>query len=156
MVQQALGENSWLNSEGARIIPQGSFTNRTNTRLDADIDLRVQHPTIKIEYAHGVDVATAYQQGGYYGTGFSYDYTSGRMRTEITSQLGAAFGSSAIDDSGNKAIRVKGLEGSRSEVDVVPCFTLHHIMGQTILSRATVRGTAILSKERNKFHSQLS
>ena len=78
MVQQALGKNLWLNSEGARIIPQGSFTNRTNTRLDADIDLRVQHPTIKIEYAHGVDVATAYQQGGYYGTGFSYAYTAAK------------------------------------------------------------------------------
>jgi hypothetical protein len=53
MVQQALSKNGWLNSEGARIVPQGSFTNRTNTRLDADIDLRVQHPTIKIEYAPG-------------------------------------------------------------------------------------------------------
>ncbi len=151
MVQQALGRNFWLNSEGARIIPQGSFTNRTNTRLDADIDLRVQHPAIKIEYAHGVDVATAYQQGGYYGTGFSYAYTSGRMRTEITSQLVAAFGASVVDDTGNKAIRVKGLEGSRSEVDVVPCFTLHHIMGQTILSRTTAQGTAILSKDGTNF-----
>jgi hypothetical protein len=145
MVQLALGKNHWLQSEGARIIPQGSFTNRTNTRLDADIDLRVQHPTIKIEYAHGVDAATAYQQGGYFGTGISYAYTSGRMRADITSQLVAAFGASAVDDSGSKAIRVKGLEGSRSEVDVVPCFTLHHIVGQTILSRTTVQGTAILS-----------
>jgi len=151
MVQQALSKNLWVNSEGARIVPQGSFTNRTNTRLDADIDLRVQHPTIKIEYAHGVDVATAYQQGGYYDTGFSYPYTSGRMRTEITSQLVAAFGASAVDDSGNKAIRVKGLECSRSEVDVVPCFTLHHIMGQTILSRTTVQGTAILSRDGTNF-----
>lgn len=151
MVQEALGRNFWLNSEGARIIPQGSFTNRTNTRLDADIDLRVQHPTIKIEYAHGVDAATAYQQGGYHPTGFSYAYTSARMRAEITSQLIAVFGTSAVDDSGNKAIRVKGLEGSRSEVDVVPCFTLHHIMGQTILSRTTVQGTAILSKDGTVF-----
>lgn len=147
MVQQALGKNFWLNSESARIIPQGSFTNRTNTRLDADIDLRVQHPTIKIEYGYGVDVATAYQQGGYYSTGFSYAYTSDRMRAEIRSELVAAFGASAVDDSGNKAIRVKGLEDSRSEVDVVPCFTLHHIMGQTILSRTVVKGTAILSKD---------
>jgi hypothetical protein len=148
MVQQALGKNFWLNSEGARIIPQGSFTNRTNTRLDADIDLRVQHPTIWINYGYGVEVATAYQQGGYYPTGVSYAYTSDRMRAEIRSELVTAFGASAVDDSGNKAIRVKGLEGSRSEVDVVPCFTLHHIMGQTILSRTTVLGTAILSKDK--------
>jgi hypothetical protein len=148
MVQQALGKNLWLNSERARIIPQGSFTNRTNTRLDADIDLRVQHPSLKIEYRHGVDVATAYRQGAYYETGVSFGYTSDRMRAEIRSELVAAFGASAVDDSGNKAIRVKGLEGSRSEVDVVPCFTLHHIVGQTILSRTTVSGTAILSKDK--------
>ena len=62
MVQQALGQNRWLSTEGARIVQQGSFTNRTNTRLDADIDLRVQHPSIKIEYAPGVDMATAYNK----------------------------------------------------------------------------------------------
>jgi hypothetical protein len=151
MVQQALGKNFWLNSEGARIIPQGSFTNRTNTRLDADIDLRVQHPLLKIEYAHGVDVGTAWRQGGYYDTGVSFGYASDRMRAEIRSELIAAFGALAVDDSGNKAIRVKGLEGSRSEVDVVPCFTLHHIMGQTLLARTTVPGTAILSRDKTNW-----
>jgi len=148
MVQQALGKNRWLNSEGARIVPQGSFTNRTNTRLDADIDLRVQHPSIKIEYGYGVNVVTAYQQGGYYDTGVSYAYTSDRMRAEIRSEMIAAFGALAVDDSGNKAIRVKGLEGSRSEVDVVPCFTLHHITGQTFLGQTTAQGTAIFSKDK--------
>jgi hypothetical protein len=151
MVQQALGKNFWLNSEGARIIPQGSFTNRTNTRLDADIDLRVQHPLLKIEYAHGVDAGTAWRQGGYYDTGVSFGYASDRMRAEIRSELIAAFGALAVDDSGNKAIRVKGLEGSRSEVDVVPCFTLHHIMGQTLLARTTVPGTAILSRDKTNW-----
>jgi hypothetical protein len=151
MVQQALGRNRWLNSEGARIIPQGSFTNRTNTRLDADIDLRVQHPSIKIEYGYGVNVATAYQQGGYHDTGVTYAYTSDRMRAEIRSELISAFGAFAVDDSGNKAIRVKGLENSRSEVDVVPCFTLHHITGQTFLGQTTAPGTAILSKDKTNF-----
>lgn len=151
MVQQALGKNRWLNSEGARIIPQGSFTNRTNARLEADIDLRVHHPMIKIEYGYGVDVATAYQQGGYWDTGISYGCTSDRMRAEIKSELIAAFGPAAVDDSGNKAIRVRGIEGSRSEVDVVPCFTLHHITGQTFLGRITVLGTAILSKDKTNW-----
>jgi hypothetical protein len=70
------------------------------------------------------------------------------MRVEIRGELVAAFGALAVDDSGNKAIRVKGLEGSRSEVDVVPCFTLHHIVGQTILGQTTAVGTAILSKDK--------
>ena len=148
MVQQALIKNRWLNSEGARIIQQGSFTNRTNTRLDADIDLRVQHPMLKIEYAPGVAAGSAWRQGGYYSTGISFGHASDRMRAEIGSDLIATFGALAVDDSGNKAIRVKGLEGSRSEVDVVPCFTLHHVTGQTLLGQTTVLGTAILSKDK--------
>jgi hypothetical protein len=148
MVQQALGKNRWLNTEGARIVQQGSFTNRTNTRLDADIDLRVQHPMLRIEYGPGVNAWTAWQQGGYYNTGVSFGYASDRMREAIRSELIAAFGALAVDDSGNKAIRVKGLAGSRSEVDVVPCFTLHDIAGQTILGQTTVLGTAILSKDK--------
>jgi hypothetical protein len=151
MVQQALGRNRWLNSEGTRIVPQGSFTNRTNTRLEADIDLRVQHPMLKIEYGPGVHAATAWQQGGYYSAGVSFGYASDRMRAEIISELVTAFGASAVDDNGSKAIRVKGLEGSRSEVDVVPCFTLHHVTGQTLLGQTTVVGTAILSKDQTNW-----
>ena len=95
-----------------------------------------------------MNAGTAWRQGGYYHTGVSFGYASDRMRAEIRSELIAAFGALAVDDSGNKAIRVKGLEGSRSEVDVVPCFTLHHITGQTILGQTTVLGTAILSKDK--------
>ncbi len=151
MVQQALGKNRWLNTERARIVPQGSFTNRTNTRLDADIDLRVQHPMLKIEYGPGVHAGIAWQQGGYYDTGVSYGYASDRMRAEIRSELIAAFGALAIDDTGNKAIRVKGLDGSRSEVDVVPCFTLHHITGQALLGQTPTLGAAILSKDKTSW-----
>jgi len=145
MVEQALGMNSWLASEGARIIPQGSFTNRTNTRLDADIDLRVQHPVLKLQYDYGVNQFDAYREGGYYSAGSSYGELNSMMRSQIGSQLIGAFGRAAVDLTGKKAIRVKGLDGSRGEVDVVPCFTLHHIRGQTILGRYTANGTAILS-----------
>src|SRR5690242_18746102 len=54
MVRDALSESAWLSAQGTRIVPQGSFTNRTNTRNEADIDLRVQHPMIKVDYAPGV------------------------------------------------------------------------------------------------------
>lgn len=150
MVQQALGKNWWLNSEGVRIVPQGSFTNRTNTRLDADIDLRVQHPSLRIEYGYDVDPGSAYRLGAYYDSGVPFGYTADRMRAEIRSELIAIFGPAAVDDNGNKAIRVKGLEGSRTEVDVVPCFTLHHITGQSLFGfgQVTNLGTAIFSKDK--------
>jgi hypothetical protein len=42
MVMAAIAQNDWLRSQRIFLAPQGSFTNRTNTRLEADIDLRVQ------------------------------------------------------------------------------------------------------------------
>jgi hypothetical protein len=127
MVQDALAGNAWLNREGCWITPQGSFTNRTNTRGESDVDLRVQHPGLVIQYAEGVNVGLAYQAGAYYGTGRSYQTILRDMRAHITTDLVGAFGMAAVDATGKKAIRVNGLEGSRAEVDVVPAFTLHFI-----------------------------
>jgi hypothetical protein len=69
------------------------------------------------------------------------------MREVIVADLAGTFGSSRIDATGNKAIRVKGLAGSRSEVDVVPTFTLHYITGTTLLGSTTHKGVAILSRD---------
>jgi ABC transporter substrate binding protein len=151
MVQDALANNHWLSDEGVQVIAQGSFTNRTNARLEADIDLRVQHPSLRIDYAPGVDVATAYHRGRYFDTGRSYAAISAAMRSVIVSDLTDAFGALNIDATGNKAIRVKGLTGSRSEVDVVAAFTLHHITGMALFDSLTHKGVAILSRDSNSW-----
>lgn len=49
------------------------------------------------------------------------------MRFIIVADLKLSLGKEHVDDTGKKAIRVKGVTGSRGEVDVVPCFTLHHV-----------------------------
>lgn len=146
MVQQALSRNTWLESQGVRLAQQGSFTNRTNTRLESDIDLRVQHPDLKVTYAYGVDEATA--KLSYIDVDRTYGDTRDRMRQEILSSLTAAFGPDSVDGGGSKAIRVNGLEGSRSEVDVVPCFTLHHVTSASLLGGAAkYEGAAIFSRD---------
>jgi hypothetical protein len=127
MVQGALADNNWLNAEGCRLCQQGSFTNRTNTRGESDIDLRVQHRHILVEYADGVDRQAAYAAAGYFSPGGSFRDKLTDMRAQIVSDLQGTFGRGAVDASGKKAIRVKGLEGSRAEVDVVPAFRLHFI-----------------------------
>lgn len=127
MVQEALARNEWLNREGCRLVQQGSFTNRTNTRGESDIDLRVQHPGRVIQYGQGVNMGLAYQAGAYSNTGRSFQAILGEMRKHIVADLVNSFGRGAIDSSGKRAIRVNGLDGSRAEVDVVPAFTLHFI-----------------------------
>lgn len=149
MVQSVLANNAWLNAEGCRLCPQGSFTNRTNTRGESDIDLRVQHPHILIEYANGVDRAAAYQANGYFAGGRSYLSTLLEMRRQLVTDLENTFGSAAVDGTGKKAIRVNGLDGSRAEVDVVPSFRLHYIqqMQQGFMPPQfyTTEGVALLS-----------
>ncbi|WP_181707168.1 hypothetical protein [Chthonobacter rhizosphaerae] len=127
MVQEALANNEWLNREGCRLAQQGSFTNRTNTRGESDIDLRVQHPSLVIRYGDGVNTDLAYNAMAYYDTGRPFQSILAEMRKHIVTDLVGSFGRAAVDDTGKRAIRVNGLEGSRAEVDVVPAFTLHFI-----------------------------
>lgn len=148
MVHGVLRENKWLASEGVTLGPQGSFTNRTNVRNEADIDLRVQHPSLRIECDSNVNFQAAYQAGTYVDTGRSFAELACDMRNEISRDLKACFGKGAVDDTGKKAIRVDGVAGSRGEVDVVPCFTLHHIRaGSGFAPFKTVHGIAILSTD---------
>ncbi|MEK1930254.1 MAG: hypothetical protein AAAC47_10805 [Pararhizobium sp.] len=70
------------------------------------------------------------------------------MRQEIAADLILAYGRRNVDSTGNKAVRVDGLAGSRSEVDVVPAFTLHLIRPGSLLGGpSTVEGVAILSRD---------
>ena len=49
------------------------------------------------------------------------------MRREITRELVKRFGASNIDASGNKAIRLKKLPGSRADVDIVLTFRYYWV-----------------------------
>lgn len=147
MVRDALLQNQWLRSQGVTLAPQGSFTNRTNRRNQADIDLRVQHPHIKIDYAPDVNSEAAWIAGGYGSIASPLEYLFPVMRSEIETELVRRFGRLNVEP-GSKAIRVKGLAGSRSEVDVVPAATYHRIANSlTGGSLVTVQGIAILSTD---------
>ena len=57
MVKDVLSRNQWLKDGGVRLIEQGSFTNRINARGDSDIDLRVHHPGIRVDFESGAGPA---------------------------------------------------------------------------------------------------
>ena len=147
MVRDALAQNIWLRSQGVALQPQGSFTNRTNRRNQADIDLRVQHPHIKIEFAPDVVFETAWAAGGYGPISSPLENLFPVMRSEIEVELVRRFGRVNVEP-GSKAIRVKGLAGSRSEVDVVPAVSFHRVSNSSFAgSFVTVAGIAILSSD---------
>ncbi len=140
MVRDALQISSALTLEGVRLVEQGSYTNRTNTRNDADIDLRVEHPGLRVD--------TDATVGDYWSASSALGYevpTGARrlpdidrdMRYTIERLLVASFGRHSVDVTGNKAIRVRGVDGSRGDVDVVPGFTLHQISYSSLLTGYT-------------------
>lgn len=146
MVTTALAESSWIADSKCRLVEQGSFTNRTNTRGESDIDLRVQHPYIRIEFGSNVDEKSAYIAGGYFDTGETFNDVLFQLRKEVTRTIVNKFGAQSVDTTGSKAIRVKGLDGSRAEVDVVPAFTLDYILPFTV-----IHGVALYNPNTDKW-----
>jgi hypothetical protein len=148
MVREALAKNAWLTAEGVSVYAQGSYYNNTNVRLDSDMDLRVVHPGIKVQYDPNVHVESANQILSYTFNGPSLSSLSSRMRVEMAAALGGDFGARNVDDTGSRAIHVKALPGSRAEVDVVPAFVLHHVVWiEATSSYGTTHGVGILSKD---------
>jgi hypothetical protein len=147
MVRNVMARNEWFVGEGVQIAAQGSYYNNTNVRKEADMDLRAVHHGIYVEYAPGVNTAMAYQALAYSPTGRTFTTLADQMRREIARELRNRFDWHKVDDSGAKAIRLKGAMGSRAELDIVPCFKLHHIWFEPITRQyIPVEGVAILSK----------
>jgi len=148
MVRDALAKNAWLAAEGVSVYAQGSYQNNTNVRLDSDMDLRVMHPGIKVEYHPNVHLESANQIIGYTFNGPPLSSLNLRMRSEVAKALSSEFGFSNVDDTGSRAIHLKSLPGSRAEVDVVPAFVLHHVMWlDATQNYRSTQGVGILSKD---------
>ena len=122
MVGSALAGNTWLRSEGVVVSAQGSYFNNTNVRLESDMDLRAVHPLIRIAYANDVIVEYAQKVHGIPQSGRYFSDVLVEMRRQIVTSLVEKFGAANVDASGNKAIRLKKLPGSRSDVDIIPMF----------------------------------
>ncbi len=143
-VRVAIARNDWLTDENVQVSPQGSYHNNTNVRIDADIDLRVVYPAVYVEYDPNVVQSAAREYLGYQSSGKTYPQVFGVMRSALTTTLGDAFGYLKID-AGNKAIRVKGITGSRAEVDVVPMVQYNKVRWNDYFRRYDVsEGVAIL------------
>ena len=148
MVRNALAKNAWLMAEGVTVHTQGSYHNNTNVRLDSDMDLRIVHPGIKVQYDPNVHIETANQVLSYTFNGRSLSSLNTCMRAEVVAALGGDFGVRSVDDTGSRAIHVKALPGSRADVDVVPAFVLHHLLWiEAARQYRTTRGVGILSKD---------
>lgn len=147
-VREALGNSDWLVAQGASLYQQGSYYNNTNVRTEADIDLRLVHPLFKVEYSAEVHQPAAESILTYSDSGMSFGTIFSNLRDETAFHLGQRFGAANVDSSGNKAIRLKGMTGSRAEVDVVPSLVYRHVAWNTVFQRYdTTEGVAISGRD---------
>jgi len=148
MVRTALDANATLRREAIIVAPQGSYFNNTNVRVDSDMDLRVVHPLLHVEYAPNVAVDYARVVLGISDSGRTFGQVLQLMRSEIVAELGNAFGRGHVDGAGKKAIRIKGIPGTRAPTDVVPSFRHCRVTWNTARGAYDVEeGIAILSTD---------
>ena len=79
-VLNVLSGNTWLVGQGVKIARQGSYQNRTNVRTEADIDLRAEHPALRIDYATDVVQQSARAALGFRDYGLTYQQIFDAMR----------------------------------------------------------------------------
>lgn len=118
MVRAAI--DAWPYFEGIKplVYAKGSYPNNTNVRQDSDVDVVVEcNDCIYWDNAPGVHRTVS---GVYTGP---WDYKS--WRAHVAAALIDAYGEAGVDTSGNIAINLPEVAGSRPSTDVVPSHGYH-------------------------------
>lgn len=68
------------------------------------------------------DYMPGHQSATSVGAPYEGEWTPAKLRSEVTTVLNEAFGSSAVDASGRIALVVAAVPGSRPSIDFVPSF----------------------------------
>ena len=113
MIKKAIGNSQDLSKFTIKFIPQGSYHNNTNVRLNSDVDIAIKlTDTFYANYPEGTTKSD-------FGNSSS-EYTFEKYRQSIEQALIATFGSDSITF-GDKSIKIRS-NTYRVDADAVPCF----------------------------------
>ncbi len=124
-IKEALRVSSTLKSIGYKVYAKGSYANRTNVRLDYDVDIAVECAEFYFHDQTGAaaDVKKAAVESKF--TGYSDGYTVAHFKNDVEQALVDYYGRAAVTR-GKMAMRVRGAK-TTLPADVVPCFEYHRI-----------------------------
>ena len=142
MIRGAIQADYRLSGHDLEVIPQGSYHNNTNVRLNSDMDLCVRYPGQCMYYiAPGANVTAANLQISPLAPG-----TLEATARELKQVLHLVLGGIGQVEWGNKALKVAAVEGSRIDADVVPAVRYVMARPTTLLGVGSpVIGTALLT-----------
>lgn len=105
-----------------KVYAKGSYANQTNVRADSDVDVVVENRDLYyFEYFPRSSAPSPDPNNSPY-TGRWND--EGEWRAEVTAALRNHFGYADVDTSGEVALTISEVVGSRPSADVVPSFAL--------------------------------
>jgi hypothetical protein len=123
-IRAAVGASNLASS--VRIYAKGSYSNNTNVRRDADVDVAVEWlNTFKVG-REGVAVGMSAEELGY--TPAPEPTTPERLRHDVEQALIDAFGASQVDTAPDKCVGLNADAGTLV-ADVVPCFEFRRYHG---------------------------
>lgn len=123
-IRTALNSYSWPNGIKFEVYLQGSYKNTTNIRGDSDVDVVTQ---LNSTFESDLSNLTDYQQILHKRTYFDATYRWKNFRADVIIALRDYYGYTAVDDTGNKSVKVA--EGSnRLPADVVVCIQYRKYM----------------------------
>ena len=102
-----------------KVYAKGSYANTTNVRMDSDVDIVVENQHVTYFDYFPREIAPSPDPNHYPYTG---PWNPTNWREEVRLAMVNKFGSSDVDSSGQIAITIAEVPGSRPSADVVPSF----------------------------------
>lgn len=133
MIRQAVDNHPAFKKCRLGIFAKGSYANKTNVKLDSDVDIAVQ-----CREARYIDEET---QGTVQTNPYQGSWTPSKLRSELQSALEAKF-PDQVDAKGPTAFRIHS-SSARVDADVVPCFDYTYYFA----SGTRRDGTMIIKKD---------
>lgn len=147
IIKQVLATDAWLRHQGIEVIPQGSYRNNTNVRMNCDMDLCVRHPFVHWDVHSGSGLTLA--DLGLIPVSGTIDQTVMNLKEHVFQTLQTQLGVDQVEW-GKKSLKVKEVAGSRVDTDVVPAMNYWWAWrGSTLLTSSVsiVKGIVIHSDE---------
>ncbi len=124
------------------IFLQGSYKNRTNIKLDSDVDIVVRHDGF---YFPDINWLSDQDKDIYKASFVSSNYTYSQFKTDIQRILESQFGQLEVLRK-NKCIKVNG-NSYRVNADVIPCFVHNRYSNPTTIS---AKGIELISDSNDR------
>ena len=155
-IKEAIRSSAKLKDAPLKIYAKGSYANRTNVRLDYDVDIAVEYAGFYYydKVGAAADVKKAAVESAITPYTGAYGGASGRLdfKADVERALVDYYGRSAVTR-GNMAMRIRERQ-TTLPADVVPCHEYHYVYDADISGRPVYhQGTRIYPDQGSHIHN---